>query len=284
LQISFKKGIGMSTIPDAISVVIPTYNRAHLIKASLQSVLDQTLQPLEIIVVDDFSTDNTEEVVQSLNSPLIKYVKNQRKKGANGARNTGILMAQGEFIAFHDSDDIWLPDKLKLQKQVFDADPSIDLCFCSLLRKKNKKSKNKKFPVRHILEPKKVVYHSSVASTQTIMVRNSLCINNLFNEDLMRFQDWDFILNFSKNNKIFHLDRGLVIQTLQQDSISSKNNYLSSLHKLFAIHDEIKLDHRFVKLMILNGLVGSGVEGRLLKIIICFIKVKGLIVDRLKND
>ena len=67
----------MSTISDAISVVIPTYNRAHLIKESLQSVLDQTLEPYEIIVVDDFSTDGTEKVVASINSPLIKYVKNQ---------------------------------------------------------------------------------------------------------------------------------------------------------------------------------------------------------------
>lgn len=122
----------MSYIPDAISVIIPTYNRAHLIKKSLQSVLDQTLQPYEIIVIDDFSTDDTEEVVKSLNSPLIKYVKNQRKKGANGARNTGILMAQGEFIAFHDSDDIWLPEKLKLQRDFLAARPNIDMCFCSI--------------------------------------------------------------------------------------------------------------------------------------------------------
>ena len=116
----------MNFIPEAISVVIPTYNRAHLIKDAVQSVLDQTLQPYEIIIIDDFSTDNTEEAINSFNSPLIKYVKNERKKGANGARNTGILIAKGEYIAFHDSDDLWLPKKLELQKKLIDSDVTVD--------------------------------------------------------------------------------------------------------------------------------------------------------------
>ncbi|TYL65903.1 glycosyltransferase family 2 protein, partial [Klebsiella pneumoniae] len=89
-----------------ISVVIPTYNRGHTIEESIRSVLNQTLQPKEIIVVDDFSTDNTEEIIKKINAPNVIYVKNKMSKGANGARNTGILLATEKFIAFHDSDDI----------------------------------------------------------------------------------------------------------------------------------------------------------------------------------
>ncbi|MFU8928260.1 glycosyltransferase family 2 protein, partial [Acinetobacter puyangensis] len=204
----------MSYIPDAISVVIPTYNRAHLIRESLQSVLDQTLQPYEIIVVDDFSTDDTEEVVNSLNSPLIKYVKNQRKKGANGARNTGILMAQGEFIAFHDSDDIWLPEKLELQKNIF-KDTDIDLCFCSML------SDNEKIPNLHIEnEMFEKLKKSNFISTQTIMIKNELINDYLFDENLNRFQDWDVVLRLAQDKKnIFHLDVILVSQNVGGERI-----------------------------------------------------------------
>ncbi|MDV7490487.1 glycosyltransferase family 2 protein [Acinetobacter baumannii] len=220
----------MDFIPDGISVVIPTYNRAHLIKESLQSVLAQTVQPLEIIVVDDFSTDNTEEVVKSLNSPLIKYFKNQRKKGANGARNTGIILSRGEFIAFHDSDDTWLPDKLELQKQVLRNDPNIDMCFCSL-RTENSivipKRKIKSSDIGGLLKLKNFI------STQTIFIYRKQALFFLFDEDLRRFQDWDFVLRVSTEKKIYHLDKPLVIQKLQLGSITNTVNYLESYEKIY---------------------------------------------------
>lgn len=222
----------MSYIPDAISVVIPTYNRAHLIKASIQSVLDQTLQPYEIIVVDDFSTDNTEEVVNSFNSPLIKYVKNQRKKGANGARNTGILMAKGEFIAFHDSDDVWLPQKLEIQKSI-SINEKIDICFCSILRTIG--TKKIKFPYKKIINIENELYKRSIISTQTIFLKREKLGDHLFDENIKRFQDWDFCLGLVGKVKFYHIPEILVIQNIQSDSISSNPNlikdYLVILNK-----------------------------------------------------
>lgn len=96
-----------------VSVVIPTYNRAHLVGRAIQSVLNQTYQDFEIIVVDDGSTDNTEEVVKSFNDPRIRYIRHDQNRGGSAARNTGIKMARGEYIAFQDSDDEWLPEKLE---------------------------------------------------------------------------------------------------------------------------------------------------------------------------
>ena len=98
-----------------ISVIIPTHNREKTIKKSIDSVLCQTYNNIEIIVVDDKSTDNTEEVINSIKDNRIKYIKLDENKGACFARNKGIELAQGKYIAFQDSDDEWLPQKLEIQ-------------------------------------------------------------------------------------------------------------------------------------------------------------------------
>lgn len=228
----------MRQISDAISVVIPTYNRAHLIKESLQSVLAQTLQPYEIIVVDDFSTDHTEDVVNSLNSPLIKYVKNNRKKGANGARNTGILMAQGEYIAFHDSDDLWMPTKLEKQYDLMKRDRNIDLCFCSL-ETKNKFGGTRYIPNKKIksTDISALIKKSSFISTQTIFVKSDKAQKILFDEDIYRLQDWEFLLRFQGN--IIHLNQSLVVQKINNSSITKTVKVLPSYELIFNKFPEI---------------------------------------------
>ena len=95
------------------SIIIPTYNRAKEIGVTLESVINQTYKDYEIIVVDDFSNDGTEEFIKKLHIPNLIYVKNKRSKGASGARNTGSEVAKGEWLAFLDSDDSWEPNKLE---------------------------------------------------------------------------------------------------------------------------------------------------------------------------
>jgi len=94
--------------PD-FSVVIPTFNRKHLLSRSVKSVLNQTFQNFELIIVDDGSTDNTEELVKEFNDNRIKYIRHSENKGVSTARNTGIKNANGTLIAFLDSDDEYLP-------------------------------------------------------------------------------------------------------------------------------------------------------------------------------
>jgi len=104
-----------------VSVIIPTYNRARFIERAIQSVLNQTYQGFELIVVDDGSTDDTEERVRNIlrSGIRFKYVRHDTNRGAAAARNTGIKIAVGEYLAFLDSDDEWLPEKLGKQLRVF---------------------------------------------------------------------------------------------------------------------------------------------------------------------
>ena len=97
------------------SVVIPTYNRSNLLYRAVASVLDQTFADFEIIVIDDHSTDDTSSVAESFSDPRVRFLINNRTRGACGARNVGILSAKGNWVAFLDDDDVWLPEKLKHQ-------------------------------------------------------------------------------------------------------------------------------------------------------------------------
>ena len=103
-----------------VSVIIPTYNRAHLIGRAIRSVLEQTYRDFELIVVDDASTDNTEEVVKSFNDGRLRYIRLGENTGTSSVpRNTGIKAAGGEYVALLDSDDEWFPEKLEKQINKF---------------------------------------------------------------------------------------------------------------------------------------------------------------------
>ena len=119
-----------------VSVIIPTYNRAEYLPDAIDSVLAQTFRDFEVIIIDDGSTDNTREIIE-------KYIKRypqiirpfyQMNSGASVARNKGIEEARGEYIAFLDSDDVWLSKKLERQVSVLERDKKIGffVMFCSL--------------------------------------------------------------------------------------------------------------------------------------------------------
>jgi glycosyltransferase involved in cell wall biosynthesis len=107
----------MPIIIPQISVIIPIYNNALYIQEAITSVLSQGIEKLEIIIIDDGSTDDFEEKIKGFNNPRIRLIK-QINSGAAAARNNGIKNAKGEFLAFLDADDIWAPNKLKLQLEV----------------------------------------------------------------------------------------------------------------------------------------------------------------------
>ncbi|HSA05956.1 MAG TPA: glycosyltransferase [Candidatus Gastranaerophilales bacterium] len=114
-----------------ISIIIPAYNAENYIKNAINSVLNQTYQNFEIIIINDGSTDNTENVIKQFDDTRIKYFY-QENQGVSSARNKGIELSQGEYIAFLDADDLWLPEKLQLQLDFLKKNPEISLVYSNL--------------------------------------------------------------------------------------------------------------------------------------------------------
>lgn len=116
-------------MPPLVSVILPTYNRAALLPRAVQSVLTQQVDDIELIIIDDGSTDETPAVIQTIDDSRIQYNRFVQNRGIGFGRREGIRRARGELIAFIDSDDIWLPGKLAWQVQVMQAYPQIELLF-----------------------------------------------------------------------------------------------------------------------------------------------------------
>ena len=112
-----------------VSVIIPTYNRADLLPETLASVLGQTLADIEVLVVDDGSTDDTAGVVAAMADSRLRYIKNEYTGLPAAGRNVGIRAAKADLLAFVDSDDLWLPEKLAVQARHLDEHPEVRWCF-----------------------------------------------------------------------------------------------------------------------------------------------------------
>lgn len=113
------------------SVVVPSYNRAHLIERTINSVMNQTYQNFELIIVDDGSTDNTEEIVSTITDSRVYFVK-QQNAGACSARNLGIYHSKGVYVSFLDSDDEWMPTMLEKQLDAFNNDPLVGCVYSNV--------------------------------------------------------------------------------------------------------------------------------------------------------
>ncbi len=197
-----------------VSVIIPTYNRAHLIGRAIQSVLNQTYQDFELIVVDDGSTDNTEEIVKDFQNKdeRIKYIY-QNNQGASGARNTGIKNAKGKYIAFLDSDDEWLPEKLEKQIQLFKNSKKKNLGFvgCNVLvvdEQTNKRYEYKTPKYKNVFQ--RLLENNFIRSSSSVMVKKSVIDNvGLFDESLKNANDWEMWIRIAQKYDFDFVDEPL---------------------------------------------------------------------------
>lgn len=223
-----------------VSVVIPTYNRSNTILASVNSVLNQTYKNIELIVVDDCSTDDTEKIILSMGDQRIKYIKLERNSGACVARNTGIKKSSGIYIAFNDSDDEWLPEKTKKQLDFLQKkNADIVLCKMECRTPENKFIHN--FP--SIENDKQISYKELLkynsASTQTIFGKAECFKDILFDSTMPRLQDWDETLRLSKKYSVFYQNEILVHTFFQNDSISTHpEKGITAMQKLFEKHKD----------------------------------------------
>ncbi len=221
-----------------VSIIIPTYNRAHLIKRAIQSVLNQTYQNFEIIVVDDGSTDNTEEEVKNLNNQKIRYIRYNENKGAASARNTGIKVSRGEYIAFQDSDDEWFPNKLKRQMEVFKNAPlEVGVVYTGgWLIKNNERIYRPLFTTKqregYIYKELLKGKGGFIAAPLAIVKKECFNRVGMFDERFSPLEDWELWFRISRYYEFKYIDEPLVTQYYTPNSISTDLNAHIKARKL----------------------------------------------------
>jgi glycosyltransferase involved in cell wall biosynthesis len=184
--------------------------------------LNQTYQDIEVIVVDDCSTDSTLEVLKELQDSRIQYYRLKRKSGACAARNKGIELAQGCYIAFQDSDDYWHESKLSIQIHDLEASTA-DVCFCRLRKIYDGINEMKIRPSYQAgIVPRDVLIGSFGISTQTIVAKREVFNTVLFDTSMKRLQDFDWAIRASTQFQFILSDEVLVDAYVGDDSISKR--------------------------------------------------------------
>ncbi|MFA5309347.1 MAG: glycosyltransferase [Dehalococcoidales bacterium] len=216
-----------------VSVILPTYNRALYVGEAIQSVLDQTYKNFELIVVDDGSTDNTREVVNSYKDPRVRYLYKENG-GVSSARNTGIKASDRDFIAFLDSDDLWLPENLEVKIKLLDAHPEAGLVCSDAYFLDNKTKANigrlwgeKRFkysanPTQAAQHPlKELLYRSCFIMPQATMLRRRVFETiGYLDESLPTSEDWDLFVRIVQRFPIEVIDMPLLKIRRHDDSLS----------------------------------------------------------------
>jgi glycosyltransferase involved in cell wall biosynthesis len=225
-----------------VSVIITTYNRPELLPRAIQSVLDQTHEEIECIVVDDCSSsDRTREVVNSFNDSRVTYHRHMRNRGLSAARNTGIELSDGEYVAFLDDDDEWAPTKLQRQVSLFEElDDDFGIVYCwmnyrsdetdEVLRTYRPKNRGDIFPQTLDGQP--------IGAGSTLLVRRSVARSvGGFDETLPRGVDGDFIQRVCQEYKVDYVPELLVEyyvehghQRITRDDEDGLRNHIDSLH------------------------------------------------------
>lgn len=228
----------MQVFKPAVSVIIPTYQRGHLVSQAINSVLAQTYEDYEIIVINDGSEDNTPQVLAQFSDRHITAI-HQANQGLSAARNAGIRSARGKYIAFLDDDDLWEPQKLEKQISVLEANPRIGLIYSDSLFFSDKRglfpgSYNTAFPTPnlHVLW---TLFRYNYISVLTVVVRRD-CLDKvgLFDETLKCCEDYDLWLRLIEKFPIYFLNQPLARYR------RSPNNLSQNKEQMFTNHLRVK--------------------------------------------
>ena len=224
-----------------ISVIIPTYNRPHLLRRAIESVLNQTFDDFEVLIIDGARSKETKDIVESYGDGRLRYIP-QRGKGIANARNIGVKRARGEFIAFLDDDDRWKENKLEIQLKTFEK---LSDKYCLIYTAFNYYHLEKD----EILGTKRpiargYVYNQmlldNITGTSTIMVkRDCFKETGLFREDFITCEDWDMWLRISKSYLFEGIKEPLVDYSIHLGQFSF-SKYLEGRYKIIESHGDIK--------------------------------------------
>jgi glycosyltransferase involved in cell wall biosynthesis len=230
-----------------VSVIIPTYNRAYILPEAVESVLSQTYADFELIIVDDGSTDETASMVGGFGDQRIRFFQHDRNRGVAAARNTGLAEAQGVFVAFFDSDDIWMAEKLSVQIAFLEGHPEVGGVFSDLVwvsGDRKVQSMLRTYPgfsrlLRERQREIDVVFSQHaiyaclleempVKLQATTLRRDRVWEAGPFEESWRSGEDWEFLLRFSRANALGYVDCALTVLRTMPDSTLGRHKKLDA--------------------------------------------------------
>jgi glycosyltransferase involved in cell wall biosynthesis len=225
----------------SVSVIIPTLNRASKVARAISSVLSQTISDYEIIVVDDGSTDRTSSALTSFGSH-IRVMTHPQQLGVSAARNTGVKSTTSPFIAFLDSDDYWLPEKLAVQLSFFLEHPEAVACQTQEKWIRNGLAVN---PKRKHLKPSGDIFSQSLklclVSPSAVMLKRSLLEEvGLFDETFPWCEDYDLWLRVTSRYPVHLIDQMLVVKEGGASDQLSRNHPGMDAYRIKAIRKMIE--------------------------------------------
>lgn len=233
----------MSARPQ-VSVVMPAFNAANTICAAVESVLGQTFHNWELLVINDGSTDHTLDVMEQFNDERIKLIT-QVNQGVAAARNTGLRQARGEYIAFLDSDDLWLPTKLEQQIAIFKRS-GIELGLVYAKHRGFVKEPAQSFSmdvdasIGYDNDYHRLLIMDYVP-TLTVMIRASLISEiGYFREDLRGTEDWDYWIRVAKHSNIVRVNEELALYRISPNSLS-RNKDRHSIEELKVLKQHLSV-------------------------------------------
>ncbi|HZP12813.1 MAG TPA: glycosyltransferase family 2 protein [Nevskiaceae bacterium] len=236
----------MSSEP-LVSVVLPTFNRAHSLPRAMRSVLGQSYRNLELLVVDDCSTDDSERIVAAFaaNDPRVRLIRRERNGGAAAARNTGIGEARGELIAFQDSDDEWLADKLERQVMALHAaGEGTALCVSAYLVYQGANAASWLLGRRSMVYPHDLRRQALVTfffTTPTWLARTR-ALRELggFDETMRCWEDWELALRLVSRGDVTMIDDALHIQHESAGSVNRQDRaYGPAMRRILDKHEAL---------------------------------------------
>lgn len=228
-----------------ISVILPVHDRADVLPRAIESVLGQELGEFELIVVDDGSKDGSVDVAKSYGDPRIKVIELGENRGGNVARNAGIRAAQAPLIAFLDSDDRYLPNKLAWVVAEFERRPKLDLLVDSFIKVQPPGSRKTEIARRNPVIDDRERFRTALftrqlwKATPAITVKREIALEaGLFDETLSRLQDFDFLIRVSELANCASADQVLWIKYWDAGAISAQDNMIPANVELVRRHPE----------------------------------------------
>ena len=267
---------GLTALHDAaptVSVIIPTYNRAQLACRAIRSVLSQTYGDFEVLLVDDASTDDTEAMVKALGDARIRYLRQHENQDVSAARNRGMREANGQFIAFLDSDDEWLPTKLEQQLEVMGkAPPTVGVVYTGAIRRHDDGSERIWLPASRgdVLEDLLLLNITDSGSASVLMRRNVMRVVGFFDEEIPAMEDYDYWIRVARFYDFDFVEQPLVrYYEVQRDDRRSllRESDLRARQRLFEkFRPELNragLAHRFLLTSAQRRIAGYELADRL---------------------